>query len=103
MLFRSELADKVYLIGNRLSSTALSTGQRKRLALVAAYLMDRPIYFFDEWASDQDPVFKRVFYTQLIPELKARGKTVIAITHDDAYFANADRVVKISNGQIASL
>lgn len=69
-----------------LSTTALSHGQRKRLALLTAYLEDRPIYLFDEWASDQDPMFKEIFYAQILPELKRRRKTVIAITHDDKYF-----------------
>lgn len=91
----------VQVSDGRLSTTELSRGQRKRLALLTAYLEDRPIYIFDEWAADQDPTFKRVFYEQLLPELKRRGKTVVAITHDDRYFAVADRVVKMEDGHIA--
>lgn len=83
-----------------LSTTALSQGQRKRLALLTAYLEDRQVYVFDEWASDQDPQFKEVFYYQLLPELKSRGKTVLVITHDDKFFHLADRVVKLDYGQI---
>lgn len=97
------LASKVKVVEGRFSTLDLSTGQRKRLALVASYLDDREVYLFDEWAADQDPVFKRVFYTELLPELKARGKTVIVITHDDAYFDCADRVLKLDSGQLASL
>ena len=70
-----------------LSTIELSQGQRKRLALLTAYLEDRPIYLFDEWAADQDPLFKEVFYLQLLPELKARGKTVLVISHDDHYYS----------------
>ena len=40
----------------------------------------------DEWAADQDPAFRRVFYQTLIPELKALGKTLFIISHDDGYF-----------------
>lgn len=83
-----------------LSTTALSQGQRKRLALLTAYLEDRQFYVFDEWASDQDPHFKEVFYYQLLPELKSRGKSVLVITHDEKYFHLADRVVKLDQGQI---
>ena len=97
------MAHKVTVKDGKLSTTALSTGQRKRLALVAAYLEDRPVYLFDEWAADQDPAFKRVFYTTLLPELKARGKTVIVITHDDAYFGLADRLIKLEDGQLHEL
>jgi putative ATP-binding cassette transporter len=96
---RLGLAHKVRIDNGRFSTIDLSTGQRKRLALVSAYVEDRPVYLFDEWAADQDPSFKRVFYTELLPELKRRGKTVIVITHDDAYFDCADRVVKLRDGR----
>jgi putative pyoverdin transport system ATP-binding/permease protein len=55
---------------------------------------------FDEWASDQDPVFREIFYTQLLPELKRAGKTILAISHDDRYFDKADRVIKLDYGQV---
>lgn len=83
-----------------LSTTALSQGQRKRLALLTAYLEDRPFYLFDEWASDQDPQFKEVFYTRLLPDLRANGKAVVVITHDEKYFHVADRVVKLDYGRV---
>jgi putative ATP-binding cassette transporter len=94
------LDHKVEIKDKGLSTVLLSQGQRKRLALLTAYLEDRPIYVFDEWAADQDPVYKEVFYLNLLPELKARGKTVIVITHDDRYYHVADRVVKLENGRI---
>lgn len=95
------LKHKVRVTNGELSTTAVSTGQRKRLALLTAYLEDRPFYLFDEWASDQDPHFKNIFYTQLLPDLKARGKTVLVITHDDRYFGVADRLIKLDYGKIA--
>jgi putative ATP-binding cassette transporter len=85
----------------RLSTTELSRGQQKRLALLTAYLEDRDVYVFDEWAADQDPAYKDVFYRRLLPELKARGKTVIAITHDDRYYHLADRCLRLELGRIA--
>ncbi|MBD2411475.1 ABC transporter ATP-binding protein [Nostoc calcicola FACHB-389] len=99
-LAKLQLDHKVKVKNGVLSTTELSQGQRKRLALLTAYLEDRPIYMFDEWASDQDPVFKEIFYTQLIPELKNRGKTVLVISHDDQYFYLADRIVKLEYGQV---
>ncbi|MFL9871773.1 cyclic peptide export ABC transporter [Paraburkholderia megapolitana] len=97
------LADKVEIRGKTYSTTkALSTGQRKRLALLCAYIEDRPIYILDEWAADQDPVFKRFFYEVLVPDLKSRGKCVIIITHDDQYFKLADRVIHLDSGRISS-
>ena len=101
-LEKLQLAQKVSVTAGQLSTTALSQGQRKRLALLAAYLEDRSIYLFDEWAADQDPVFREVFYKQLLGELKARGKTILVISHDDRYFHLADRVIKLNYGQIES-
>lgn len=95
-----QLDHKVKVENGQFSTTALSQGQRKRLALLTAYLEDRPIYLFDEWAADQDPVFKEIFYTQLLPELRERGKTVLAISHDDRYFHLADRIVKLEYGKV---
>jgi len=97
------IGDKVSVVKGRFTTTELSTGQRKRLALVVAYLEDRPIYLFDEWAADQDPVFKKVFYKQLLPDLCSRGKTVLVITHDDAYFKEADRVIKLEDGLLREI
>jgi len=96
------LSHKVGIRNGALSTTAVSQGQRKRLALLTAYLEDRPFYVFDEWAADQDPHFKNVFYTQLLPELKARGKTVLVISHDDRYFHVADRILKLDYGKLVS-
>lgn len=94
------LHHKVSIEGGKLSSTNLSQGQRKRLALLTAYLEDRPIYLFDEWAADQDPAFKKVFYRKLLPDLRAQGKTCIVISHDDAYYDEADRIIKLESGQV---
>ncbi|HXT10043.1 MAG TPA: cyclic peptide export ABC transporter [Candidatus Angelobacter sp.] len=96
------LSHKVKVKDGVLSTTAVSQGQRKRLALLTAYLEDRAFYLFDEWAADQDPLFKDVFYTQLLPELKARGKTVLVISHDDKYFDVADRIIKLDYGKLAA-
>jgi putative ATP-binding cassette transporter len=97
-----KLSHTVKVINNRFSTTDLSQGQRKRLALLTAYLEDRPIYIFDEWAADQDPYFKNIFYTHLLPELKAIGKTVLVISHDDRYYHVADRLIRLDEGQIVS-
>ncbi len=94
-----QLSQKVQVQDGVLSTTALSQGQRKRLALLTAYLEDRLIYIFDEWAADQDPQFKETFYRELLPELRSRGKTVLVITHDDRYFHLADRIVKLDYGK----
>jgi putative pyoverdin transport system ATP-binding/permease protein len=91
---------KVTVRERAFSTLDLSQGQRKRLALVTAYLEDRPIYVFDEWAADQDPQYKEIFYKRLLPDLRERGKLVIVITHDDRYFHLGNQVIKLEDGKV---
>ena len=100
LMDRLGVADKVQLVDGMFSTTDVSTGQRKRLALVHAWLEDRPVVMFDEWAADQDPEFRSVFYRELLPELKREGKTLIVVSHDDRYFGVADRVIRMSAGRV---
>ncbi len=100
LLEKLHLSHKVKIVENRFSTVQLSQGQRKRLALLAVYAQDKPVYLFDEWAADQDPLFKEIFYLEMLPALKSAGKTVIAVTHDEKYFYLADRLIKIENGRI---
>jgi putative ATP-binding cassette transporter len=93
---------KVTFADGRFSTLALSDGQKRRLALVAALLEDAELYLFDEWAADQDPAFKAVFYGRILPGLKARGKAVVAVTHDDRYFHVADRVLAMDEGELVA-
>jgi len=91
------------LHGDHFSRIDLSSGQRKRLALVVALLEKRPILMLDEWAADQDPHFRRRFYREILPELRRRGLTIIAVTHDDAYFDAADRRLHLDEGQLREI
>ncbi len=95
-----KLNHKVTIEDGKLSTTELSQGQRKRLALLTAYLENRPIYLFDEWASDQDPMFRDIFYKEILVNLRKRNKTVLVISHDDHYFHLADRIIKLDYGKV---
>ncbi|HDQ9227857.1 TPA: cyclic peptide transporter, partial [Pseudomonas aeruginosa] len=99
-LKRLEIAHKVSVSDGSFTTTDLSTGQRKRLALVNAWIEKRPVLVFDEWAADQDPTFRRIFYTELLPELKRMGKTIIVISHDDRYFDSADQLLRLAGGRV---
>ncbi|MCK5681500.1 ATP-binding cassette domain-containing protein, partial [bacterium] len=88
-----QLDYKTKRIGDSFSNLDLSTGQRKRLALIVSLMEDKPVYIFDEWAADQDPHFREYFYLELLPRLKREGKTIVAVTHDDRYFDCCDRIL----------
>ncbi|MCF3650823.1 cyclic peptide export ABC transporter [Synoicihabitans lomoniglobus] len=97
-----ELTDKTAFQEGRFTNIELSTGQRKRLALITVLLENKPILIFDEWAADQDPTFRRHFYHEILPALKKEGKTIIAATHDDHYFDTADRVLGMDFGRFVA-
>ncbi len=95
-----ELEGIVKTEGSTLSTVDLSTGQRKRLALIVALMENKPVLVLDEWAADQDPYFRKKFYTEILPALKAEGITIIAITHDDKYYHCADKLYKMDYGRL---
>ncbi|MEA2029798.1 MAG: cyclic peptide export ABC transporter [Campylobacterota bacterium] len=100
LLLKMGLNHKTKFINGQFTNINLSTGQRKRLALISAILEDKQIYLFDEWAADQDPEFREYFYKTVLPKLKDEGKTVIAVTHDEAYFNYCDRSFKMEDGKM---
>lgn len=102
-LERLAINDKVPWPADQIDADALSTGQRKRLALALALAEQRPVLVLDEWAADQDPATRKLFYTKILPELKAQGKTIICITHDDNYFNCADRRFHMSEGKMTQV
>lgn len=99
LLQKMQLDKKTAIVDSCFTNIHLSTGQRKRLAMMTAILQDKPIYIFDEWAADQDVEFRVYYYESLLRELKNKGKTVIAVSHDDRYYHVADRIIKMDYGQ----
>lgn len=95
-----QLDGRIEICNGQISSTDLSQGQRKRLALLIALIEDRAVCVLDEVAANQDTQFKEYFYRQLLPGLRAKGKTIVVISHDDRYFDLADRLIKLENGRI---
>ena len=97
---RFGLAGSVIVRDGAFSTVALSTGQRKRLALITALLERRPLLILDEFAADQDPEFRRRFYAEILPGLRDEGLTILAVTHDDDQFARADRRLVMDEGRL---
>ncbi|MGP5019872.1 multidrug ABC transporter permease/ATP-binding protein, partial [Vreelandella alkaliphila] len=95
--------NKLDFDGDRVTNINLSQGQRKRLAMLLAVAEQRDLLLLDEWAADQDPQFRRVFYRELLPQLRALGKTLVVISHDDHYFDQADRLLEMRGGQLVEL
>ena len=86
-----EIEDKTEFVDGAFTTVSLSAGQRKRVALIVAMLERRPICVLDEWAADQDPLFRRKFYEDLLLMFKARGMIHHRrLPRQDRYFDVAD-------------
>jgi putative ATP-binding cassette transporter len=106
MLTQFKLRDKTGLTHGEFRTVDLSSGQRRRLALVVAQLEKRPLLMLDEWAADQDPEFRRKFYFEILPALHRAGVTVVAISHDDRYIDEMDvplRRLRMDEGRFTEL
>ncbi len=102
-LKKLEIDSKVQVSGGEFSTTRLSDGQRRRLALLVSYLEDREVCVFDEWAADQDPRYREIFYQEILPSLRDEGKLIVVISHDDRYFHLADKIIKMESGLVVSV
>lgn len=102
LLSKMGIEDKVSIDNNKLSTLNLSSGQKKRLALILSLVENKNIIVLDEWAAEQDPGFKRFFYEEIVPKMKSDGKTVILISHDEKYFNSLDTIIEIDNDGIYS-
>lgn len=98
-----QLDRKVTYHDGKFSTLSLSDGQRRRMALLASIIDDKELYLFDEWAADQDPAFKAVFYNEILPTLKSKSKAIVIITHDDRYFHVADQLIVLDEGKVARI
>jgi putative ATP-binding cassette transporter len=106
MLTEFKLQEKTRLSHGEFQTTDLSSGQRRRLALIVAQLEKRPLLMLDEWAADQDPEFRRKFYFEFLPALHRAGITVVAISHDDRYIDEMDvpiRRLRMDEGRFTEL
>jgi putative ATP-binding cassette transporter len=106
MLAQFKLHEKTNLAHGEFRTTDLSSGQRRRLALIVAQLEKRPLLMLDEWAADQDPEFRRKFYFEILPALHRAGVTVVAISHDDRYIEEMDvpmRLLRMDEGRFTEL
>lgn len=102
LLQRLSLQEHFREMNEPFSPIRLSRGQRHRMLLFETLIRNRPIVLFDEWAASQDQRAKDLFYKELLPELASQNKIVIVITHDEAFYGCADRVIQISDGRVSS-
>jgi ATP-binding cassette subfamily C protein CydCD len=84
------------------TSSGLSTGQRRRIALARVLLRDSKVVILDEPTASVDGETEGLI-VEAIEELKAAGKIVIAVAHHPSVIAIADNVVQISEPKLLEI
>jgi ABC-type lipoprotein export system ATPase subunit len=70
----------------------LSGGEKQRIALIVAMLLDRPILLLDEPTSALDLRTRKTLGRYLQSQTKL---TVLAVAHDTGSFTFADKIVRL--------
>jgi putative ABC transport system ATP-binding protein len=100
----TELQQQAYAIAERLGLadkwrrpiTALSQGERQRVAACRALLLNPDLVLADEPTGNLDPDNKRVVLDQLIAVCKERQSVLLTVTHDHSLLPSFDRVVDMA-------
>jgi lipoprotein-releasing system ATP-binding protein len=97
LLKRFDLQDRAY---NKASK--LSGGQQQRVAVARALVNDPAIIMGDEPTGNLDTKNTNNLFGIFRELAEERGQTIIAVTHDDEFAANCDRILELSDGRIVS-
>ena len=81
----------------RRSIDALSQGERQRVAVARALLLDPPLVLADEPTGNLDPANKQAVLDQLIALCARDGRMLLTVTHDHSLLPSFDRVVDMAD------
>ncbi|MEU8612255.1 ABC transporter ATP-binding protein [Actinoplanes sp. NPDC048791] len=100
--YRNELIDRFALDPGRPART-YSTGNRQKVALIAAFATRAPLLILDEPTSGLDPLMEREF-RRAVGEARERGQTVFLSSHQlSEVEAVCDRVAILRTGQLVDV
>ncbi|GAB4043429.1 ABC transporter ATP-binding protein [Spirosoma litoris] len=81
-------------------ASRISGGQQQRVAIARALINDPAIIMGDEPTGNLDSKNTKVVFDIFRQLARERGQTIIAVTHDDEFAANCDRVIEMVDGKI---
>jgi len=91
------------LKGNEFKKASkISGGQQQRVAIARALINSPSIIMGDEPTGNLDSKNTQIVFDVFKELAKERGQTIIAVTHDDEFAANCDRIIELSDGKLIS-
>ncbi len=107
---KEEIKEKAYqtleLLGLRDQAlkhvNKLSGGQQQRVAIARALINDPTIIMGDEPTGNLDTANTQIVFDIFRDLAKERKQTIIAVTHDDDFADNCDRIIEMKDGRIVN-
>jgi lipoprotein-releasing system ATP-binding protein len=90
-----ELKDRAFNKAGKLSG-----GEQQRVAVARALINDPVVVMGDEPTGNLDSKNANIVFDIFRALAKERGQTIIAVTHDDEFAANCDRIIELSDGRL---
>ncbi|CAG5015940.1 Lipoprotein-releasing system ATP-binding protein LolD [Dyadobacter sp. CECT 9275] len=81
-------------------ASKISGGQQQRVAIARALINEPAIIMGDEPTGNLDSKNTKVVFDIFRELARERGQTIIAVTHDDEFAANCDRIIEMVDGKI---
>lgn len=81
-------------------ASKISGGQQQRVAIARALINEPAIIMGDEPTGNLDSKNTKVVFDIFRQLAKESGQTIIAVTHDDEFAANCDRIIEMVDGKI---
>ena len=82
------------------NANKLSGGQQQRVAIARALINDPSIIMGDEPTGNLDTANTQIVFDIFRELAKERNQTIIAVTHDDDFAKNCDRIIEMKDGQM---
>ena len=100
--FVAELPEGIEtVVGER--GTRLSGGQRQRVSIARALIQQPKLLILDEATTALDPGTEAAIVENVVELTRTTGLTVIAISHQPAWAAASDEVVRLADGRITGI
>jgi len=102
----AEALESLHLLGLKgneyKKASKISGGQQQRVAIARALINSPSIIMGDEPTGNLDSKNTNIVFDVFKELAKERGQTIIAVTHDDEFAANCDRIIELSDGKLIS-